>query len=120
MFGKDPLFFLSLEQVLRAVRYMHSQQILHLDLKPENILLVNKDSTQIKIVDFSVSRRMEEHTDIKTICGTLQFNAPELINYDPVTSATDMWSIGVIAFILLAGMVLSNVPYSHLSNLQPH
>ncbi|XP_064899379.1 death-associated protein kinase 2-like isoform X3 [Columba livia] len=95
-----------LGQILRGVQYLHSRCIAHLDLKPENIMLQDKDvpKPQIKIIDFGLAQRLEDGVTFKSLCGTPQYIAPEVINYEPLSSATDMWSIGVITYILLSGL----------------
>ncbi|XP_064899386.1 caM kinase-like vesicle-associated protein isoform X9 [Columba livia] len=73
---------------------------------PENIMLQDKDvpKPQIKIIDFGLAQRLEDGVTFKSLCGTPQYIAPEVINYEPLSSATDMWSIGVITYILLSGL----------------
>ncbi|XP_056177919.1 death-associated protein kinase 2-like isoform X3 [Falco biarmicus] len=74
--------------------------------QPENIMLQEKDDPkpQIKIIDFGLAQRLEDGVTFKSLCGTPQYIAPEVINYEPLSSATDMWSIGVITYILLSGL----------------
>ncbi|XP_074794810.1 death-associated protein kinase 2-like isoform X4 [Natator depressus] len=95
-----------LQQILEAVAYMHGRHIAHFDLKPENIMLLEKDvpHPKIKIIDFGLAQKLEDGVTFKSLCGTPQYVAPEVINYEPLSSATDMWSIGVITYILLSGM----------------
>ncbi|XP_068778240.1 death-associated protein kinase 2-like isoform X2 [Struthio camelus] len=95
-----------LAQILRAVEYLHARRIAHLDLKPENIMLLEKDvpEPRIKIVDFGLAQKLEDGVAFKSLCGTPQYIAPEVINYEPLSTATDMWSIGVITYILLSGL----------------
>ncbi|XP_043357684.1 death-associated protein kinase 2-like isoform X8 [Dermochelys coriacea] len=95
-----------LQQILQAVAYMHGRHIAHFDLKPENIMLLEKDvpNPKIKIIDFGLAQKLEDGVTFKSLCGTPQYIAPEVINYEPLSSATDMWSIGVITYILLSGM----------------
>ncbi|XP_042749997.1 death-associated protein kinase 2-like [Lagopus leucura] len=94
-----------LEQILLGVQYLHGRHIAHFDLKPENIMLQEKDvpKPQIKIIDFGLAQKLEHGVTFKSLCGTPQYIAPEVINYEPLSSATDMWSIGVITYILLSG-----------------
>ncbi|XP_048784962.1 death-associated protein kinase 2-like isoform X4 [Lagopus muta] len=94
-----------LEQILLGVQYLHGRHIAHLDLKPENIMLQEKDvpKPQIKIIDFGLAQKLEHGVTFRSLCGTTQYIAPEVINYEPLSSATDMWSIGVITYILLSG-----------------
>uniref|UniRef100_A0A146P6R4 Myosin light chain kinase, smooth muscle-like n=1 Tax=Fundulus heteroclitus TaxID=8078 RepID=A0A146P6R4_FUNHE len=91
------------QQILEAMQYVHKQNIVHLDLKPENIVCVDTSSTKIKIIDFGLARELEEGKPLMVMHGTPEFVAPEVINYEPVGLETDMWSIGVICFILLSG-----------------
>uniref|UniRef100_A0A8C8SM35 non-specific serine/threonine protein kinase n=1 Tax=Pelusios castaneus TaxID=367368 RepID=A0A8C8SM35_9SAUR len=95
-----------LQQILQGVAYLHSRHIAHFDLKPENIMLLEKDvpNPKIKIIDFGLAQKLEDGVIFKSLCGTPQYIAPEVINYEPLSSATDMWSIGVITYILLSGM----------------
>jgi len=67
-------------------------------------MLVNPHSTQIKLIDFGLARRYKKGDSLKVLFGTPEFMAPEVINYDQVTTATDMWSIGVITYVLLSGL----------------
>ncbi|KAM7371592.1 hypothetical protein PAMP_008811 [Pampus punctatissimus] len=92
-----------MQQILQGIAYMHQQNIIHLDLKPENIVCVDTTGTSIKIIDFGLASRLDGKTPLKVMHGTPEFVAPEVINYEPVGLATDMWSIGVICYILLSG-----------------
>ncbi|KAF6156051.1 hypothetical protein GIB67_010975 [Kingdonia uniflora] len=93
------------QQLISAVDYCHSRGVYHRDLKPENLLL--DDNGNLKISDFGLSALAEtKHQDglLHTACGTPAYVAPEVISktgYDGVKS--DIWSCGVILFVLLAG-----------------
>ncbi|XP_051875722.1 myosin light chain kinase, smooth muscle-like isoform X2 [Pristis pectinata] len=91
-------------QINEGVQYIHKQEIVHLDLKPENIMCVNKTGARIKLIDFGLARRLESTSSLKVLFGTPEFVAPEVINYEPIGYATDMWSIGVICYILVSGL----------------
>ncbi|XP_055366717.1 myosin light chain kinase, smooth muscle isoform X2 [Betta splendens] len=91
------------QQILEGVAFMHQQSIVHLDLKPENIVCVDSTGTSVKIIDFGLASRLDGNAPLKVMHGTPEFVAPEVINYEPVGLATDMWSIGVICYILLSG-----------------
>ncbi|NWI06305.1 DAPK2 kinase, partial [Tichodroma muraria] len=95
-----------LGQILCGVEYLHARLIAHFDLKPENIMLQEKDVPKpwIKIIDFGLAQQLEDGITFKSFCGTPQYIAPEVINYEPLSPATDMWSIGVITYILLSGL----------------
>ncbi|XP_032853975.2 myosin light chain kinase 3 isoform X2 [Tyto alba] len=92
------------KQICEGVRYLHQHYILHLDLKPENILCVNHTGNQIKIIDFGLARRYKPREKLKVNFGTPEFLAPEVVNYDFVSFPTDMWSVGVITYMLLSGL----------------
>ncbi|XP_074824777.1 myosin light chain kinase 3 isoform X1 [Natator depressus] len=92
------------KQICEGVHYIHQQYILHLDLKPENILCINRTGNQIKIIDFGLARRYKPREKLKVNFGTPEFLAPEVVNYDFVSFPTDMWSVGVITYMLLSGL----------------
>ncbi|XP_015729449.1 myosin light chain kinase 3 isoform X2 [Coturnix japonica] len=92
------------KQICEGVHYLHQHYILHLDLKPENILCVSRTGNQIKIIDFGLARRYKPREKLKVNFGTPEFLAPEVVNYDFVSYPTDMWSVGVITYMLLSGL----------------
>ncbi|CAI2354591.1 unnamed protein product [Caenorhabditis sp. 36 PRJEB53466] len=93
-----------MHQILMGVSHMHKNQIVHLDLKPENILLKSKNSTDLKIIDFGLARKLDPKKSVKLLFGTPEFCAPEVVNYQPVGLSTDMWTVGVISYVLLSGL----------------
>ncbi|XP_065589618.1 death-associated protein kinase 2 isoform X3 [Cyrtonyx montezumae] len=94
-----------IKQILDGVNYLHSKKIAHFDLKPENIMLLDKNIPipHIKLIDFGLAHKIEDGVEFKNIFGTPEFVAPEIVNYEPLGLAADMWSIGVITYILLSG-----------------
>ncbi|XP_060216136.1 CBL-interacting serine/threonine-protein kinase 3-like isoform X1 [Lycium barbarum] len=92
-------------QLINAVDYCHSRGVYHRDLKPENLLL--HASGHLKVSDFGLSALSQQVRDdglLHTTCGTPNYVAPEVLNdhgYDGTTA--DLWSCGVILFVLLAG-----------------
>ncbi|EWM20832.1 myosin light chain kinase [Nannochloropsis gaditana] len=89
--------------LVSAIEYMHSMDVVHRDLKPENLLLADEtDDVQIKIADFGYAVRVNRNT-LRSQCGTPCYVAPEILRREPYGKPVDMWSIGVIIFILLAG-----------------
>ncbi|XP_037077285.1 calcium/calmodulin-dependent protein kinase type 1-like isoform X2 [Pollicipes pollicipes] len=92
-----------IRQVLAAVDFMHEQGVVHRDLKPENLLYFSQDEdSKIMISDFGLSK-MEDSGIMATACGTPGYVAPEVLAQKPYGKAVDVWSIGVIAYILLCG-----------------
>ncbi|XP_044151428.1 LOW QUALITY PROTEIN: myosin light chain kinase family member 4 [Bufo gargarizans] len=98
----DTILFI--KQICEGIQYMHQMYIIHLDLKPENIMCVSRADYQIKIIDFGLARRYKPREKLKVHFGTPEFLAPEVVNYDFVSFPTDMWSVGVIAYMLLSGL----------------
>ncbi|XP_060041608.1 myosin light chain kinase 3 isoform X2 [Erinaceus europaeus] len=92
------------KQICEGVHYLHQHYILHLDLKPENILCVSQTGHQIKIIDFGLAKRYKPREKLKVNFGTPEFLAPEVVNYEFVSFPTDMWSVGVIIYMLLSGL----------------
>ncbi|XXG52705.1 hypothetical protein AAC387_Pa03g0962 [Persea americana] len=94
-----------LQQLINAVDYCHSRGVYHRDLKPENLLL--DANGNLKVSDFGLSALSQQVGDdglLHTTCGTPNYVAPEVLNdrgYDGATA--DLWSCGVILFVLLAG-----------------
>jgi serine/threonine protein kinase len=70
------------KQIADAVGYLHAQGIAHRDLKPENILMKSKDTDEVKLSDFGLSRIIGEGSFAKTMCGTPQYLAPEILTYE--------------------------------------
>ncbi|XP_045072771.1 myosin light chain kinase 2, skeletal/cardiac muscle-like [Coregonus clupeaformis] len=95
---------LFIRQICEGLQYMHKMYILHLDLKPENILCVSRATNKIKIIDFGLARRYKPREKLRINFGTPEFLAPEVINYEFVSFPTDMWSLGVITYMLLTGL----------------
>ncbi|XP_069548178.1 myosin light chain kinase 2, skeletal/cardiac muscle isoform X1 [Brachyistius frenatus] len=93
-----------IRQICEGLQHMHKMSVLHLDLKPENILCVSRVTNKIKIIDFGLARIYKPREKLRVNFGTPEFLAPEVINYDFVSFNTDMWSLGVITYMLLSGL----------------
>ncbi|NXY19046.1 MYLK2 kinase, partial [Atrichornis clamosus] len=91
-------------QICEGIRFMHHMCVLHLDLKPENILCVAATGHMVKIIDFGLARRYNPNEKLKVNFGTPEFLSPEVVNYEQVSYSTDMWSMGVITYMLLSGL----------------
>jgi len=93
-----------LRQVLNGLAYLHSRGVTHRDLKLENLLLAKKnDITTVRIADFGLAKALMKSRVMETTCGSPMYVAPEVIAGKRYTPAVDMWSTGVILYILLAG-----------------
>ncbi|VVC38160.1 Protein kinase domain,Protein kinase-like domain,Serine/threonine-protein kinase, active [Cinara cedri] len=93
-----------MRQICEGVQFIHSKNILHLDLKPENILCLTKTGNRIKIIDFGLARKFNPENKLQVLFGTPEFVAPEVVNFDAIGFGTDMWSVGVICYVLLSGL----------------
>ncbi|XP_035802106.2 striated muscle preferentially expressed protein kinase isoform X13 [Amphiprion ocellaris] len=94
----------SVQQVLEGLRYLHQKSIAHLDIKPENILMSGPGSDHIRICDFGNAIKLETSEEHYSKYGTPEYVAPEIVNQTPVTTATDIWPVGVITYLCLTGV----------------
>ncbi|KAL6593986.1 hypothetical protein ACP70R_048887 [Stipagrostis hirtigluma subsp. patula] len=92
-----------LHQILSVASFCHLQGVVHRDLKPENFLFMTKDeNSALKVIDFGLSDFVKPDDRLNDIVGSAYYVAPEVLHRSYGTEA-DMWSIGVIAYILLCG-----------------
>jgi calcium/calmodulin-dependent protein kinase I len=89
--------------ILGAIKYLHDQDIVHRDLKPENLLLKSSiDDSDVKLADFGFATYVSG-SNLDQQCGTPGYVAPEIIAQKMYGKPVDMWSLGVIIYILLGG-----------------
>ncbi|KAJ8898110.1 hypothetical protein PR048_003470 [Dryococelus australis] len=119
---KDCILFM--RQICEGVDYMHQNYVVHLDLKvlpssycgllsltvcpisvpqPENIMCHTRTSHQIKLIDFGLAKKLDPDIPVRVMFGTPEFIPPEIINYEPIGLESDMWSVGVICYVLSPG-----------------
>jgi calcium-dependent protein kinase len=91
-----------MKQLFSAIAYCHSKNVCHRDLKPENILLDANDKRSIKLIDFGTSQVYTDEEKMEVVIGTSYYIAPEVLA-GKYTEKCDMWSLGVILYILLSG-----------------
>lgn len=84
-----------------AIRHCHSKGVIHRDIKPENLLLDDKDN--LKIADFGWSVHAVRNNRRGTVCGTLDFLAPEMCEGERYDASVDVWSIGILLYEMLFG-----------------
>lgn len=90
-------------QMATALYYLHSFGVAHRDLKPENILMVSDDDdSDLKIVDFGLSKIIGPNESSLDPFGTLSYVAPEVLLQKPYGKEVDLWSLGVIMYLLLS------------------
>ncbi|XP_053673849.1 ovarian-specific serine/threonine-protein kinase Lok-like [Anopheles nili] len=96
-------------QLCHAIKYLHSQNIIHRDLKPDNILLKdNSEYPLLKVSDFGTSKLLNRNVFMRTICGTPHYVAPEVLERQYrswYTKAVDIWSLGVVLYTMLSGLL---------------
>ncbi|XP_077318421.1 calcium/calmodulin-dependent protein kinase type IV [Lithobates pipiens] len=94
----------AVKQILEAVAYLHENGIVHRDLKPENLLYATPaPDAPLKIADFGLSKIVDDQVTMKTVCGTPGYCAPEILRGCAYGPEVDMWSVGIITYILLCG-----------------
>ena len=92
-----------MKQVISSIFYIHSNNIMHRDLKPENLLLEkDENNPKIKIIDFGTACEFEPGTFLNQKYGTPYYIAPEVLK-KKYNEKCDIWSAGVILYILLCG-----------------
>jgi len=89
-------------QVLEAIHFVHSNGFAHRDLKPEHILFATQDGEDVKLTGFDLAKNFEENT-MGTSVGTPDYVAPEVLGSGEYDSEIDIWSIGVITYVMLCG-----------------
>ena len=93
------------KQIYEAVCYIHSQNIIHRDLKPNNILFLDKERTQIVIIDFGISGMANGNQREKIKAGTTSFLPPEVVSGEEFSSnqKLDIWAMGIILYLMVEG-----------------
>ena len=105
-------------QLLGALAHLHQSRIIHLDLKPENVIL-EADNQTLRLIDFGDAQSLRVGGFGMNMAGPLsdsgpEFLPPESISKGPVGNYTDMWSFGVILYVLLRFESLSIFFKKHL------
>uniref|UniRef100_A0A8C3G2F3 Protein kinase domain-containing protein n=1 Tax=Cyclopterus lumpus TaxID=8103 RepID=A0A8C3G2F3_CYCLU len=93
-----------LRQVCSALKFMHSHNFGHFDIRPDNIVYTTRRSTTVKIIEMGQARLLVPGENIRMLFSAPEYCAPEIHRHDMVTTATDMWSVGVLAYVLLSGL----------------
>ena len=98
-----------IHQMATAVYYMHSYGVVHRDLKPENVLMTSTDEdSEIRILDFGLSKILGPYEKCDEPYGTLTYCAPEIIVDEPYSKPVDLWSLGVMTYLMVSGKLPFN------------
>jgi len=102
-----------IKDIATAIKYLHSIGVVHRDLKPENLIYSHKKDNEgcIKITDFGLAKFRTDDGKMATACGTPGYVAPEVLKNESYGPPVDLWSLGVILYILLCGFP----PFYHVS-----
>lgn len=94
-------------EIVSAVAHLHKHGIIHRDLKPENILLDAEG--HVKLTDFGLAKEIDESKPANSLCGTVEYMAPEIVLAKGHGKAADWWSVGILLFEMLTGQP----PFTH-------
>ncbi|XP_023770986.1 serine/threonine-protein kinase AtPK2/AtPK19 [Lactuca sativa] len=100
LFREDLARFYTAE-IVSAVSHLHANGIMHRDLKPENILLDAEG--HVMLTDFGVAKQFDESTRSNSMCGTLEYMSPEIVQGRGHDKAADWWSVGILMYEMLTG-----------------
>ncbi|KAI4471482.1 immunoglobulin i-set domain [Holotrichia oblita] len=90
-------------QVLDGLQYLHWRGLCHLDLQPDNIVMSGVRSVQVKLVDFGCAHRVTKLGNRVPVVGHSDYMAPEVLAEEPAFPLTDIWSLGVLMYVMLSG-----------------
>jgi calcium-dependent protein kinase len=100
----EPLAAETTRQMLQAVGYLHSHKIVHRDLKLENFLYESRsEDASLKVIDFGFAKVWDPARLMQASCGSIAYVSPDVLHGHGYTSKCDLWSLGVITFMLLSG-----------------
>uniref|UniRef100_A0AAY4B6A0 Uncharacterized protein n=1 Tax=Denticeps clupeoides TaxID=299321 RepID=A0AAY4B6A0_9TELE len=93
-----------IQQICEALVFLHSNSYGHLDIRPENIVYTTRTSNKIKIIELGQSRHLTPGDQTKIQFTTAEYAAPEIHQNEMVSTVTDMWSVGVLVYVLISGL----------------
>ncbi len=95
-------FLISINHYFAHIVCLIKSKFIHYDfvLQPENVMATTKKSTDVKLIDFGLAAKLDPENVVKVTTATAEFAAPEVCDHEPVGFYTDMWAVGVLAYIL--------------------
>lgn len=99
-----------IKQIVDAVKFVHKHNIVHRDVKPENLIFREKsEESALVLVDFGTARMLEKGMFLRAACGTVGYNAPEVLLETGHDHGCDVWGVGIVTYVLLTG----HLPFSN-------
>ncbi|XP_075215545.1 obscurin isoform X4 [Lycorma delicatula] len=90
-------------QILDALHYLHWRGFCHLNVQPDNIVMASIRSVQVKLVDLGSAQPVSKLGTVVKKTGSLEYSSPEVLSEEPAFPQSDIWSVGILAYILLSG-----------------
>jgi calcium-dependent protein kinase len=91
------------KQIFLALNYMHQNKIVHRDIKPENVLIESIENLEIKLTDFGFATYFDRKNELNEVLGSPLYMPPEIVSHSGYDNKVDIWSTGVMTYILLVG-----------------
>ncbi|XP_066901444.1 obscurin isoform X2 [Halyomorpha halys] len=91
-------------QILDGLQYLHWRGYCHLDLQPDNVVIASLHSLQVKLVDFGCAQKVSKLGNVVKFQGSVEFSAPEVLCQEPAYPQSDIWSVGVLTYVMLSGV----------------
>ncbi|XP_047356866.1 obscurin isoform X6 [Vespa velutina] len=95
---------MAITQILDALQYLHWRGYCHLDIQPDNVVMASVRTVQVKLVDMGTAQKVSKLGTMVPKAGHREYRAPEVYNEEPAYPQTDIWMVGVLAYVLLSGV----------------
>jgi len=90
-------------QLLNGLKFLHDLDIVHLDIKPENLMFREPNHENLVIIDFGTAKFLPKFLSFQGACGSLGYNAPEVVVGESYGKNADVWGVGIVSYIMLSG-----------------